>query len=167
MKPIALIILLFLVGCVPYVPTHPNIIVVGDSLCQATHGGTAWPVVAGIAHNCVGGRAATEFHEMPTGHDTIIFSMGRNDINKSTVEEYEAQLEYLFSTTASQVLCILPDMPDSQLPNTKLEEIRQAMIRQCPTIPIEPKALGYLFRAPDLIHGSPSDHQNLGSRIEF
>lgn len=169
MKPIALIIVLFLVSCnqVEYKPDYPDVIVVGDSLCQATHGGIAWPKIASIAHNCVGGRPATQVHEMPTGYRLIIFSLGRNDVNQSTTEEYDAQLKYLFSTTDSKIWCILPDMPDSQLPNTKIEEIRQVMIKHCPTEPIEPKDHGYLFRASDEVHGSPEDHKNLGNAIRL
>lgn len=161
-----LLLILFLVGCnkVEYKPYYQDVIVAGDSLCKATHGGIAWPKIAGIAYDCVGGRPATRLNEMPTGYRLIIFSLGRNDVNQSTTEEYDAQLEYLFSTTDSEIWCILPDMPEIQLPNDKLEEIRLVMFEHCPKT-IEPKDHGYLFRAPDKIHGSPEDHHNLGMAI--
>ena len=170
MKYITLLLITLLTACNNvYMPTHANIIVVGDSLCEETHDPAlmpTWPEVAGIVSDCAGGRNNTELAEMPVGYDTIIYALGTNNITQTTTAEYEAQLQYHFSTTGSDIVCILPDQTvyDNKGMGAKASEIRQVMIDNCPQV-IEPRDHGYLFRANDGIHGTPDDHYNLGAKI--
>ena len=168
MKYIPLLLITLLTACNNvYMPTHANIIAVCDSLGEETHDPAlmpTWPEVAGIDSDCVGGRNNTELAEMPVGYDTIIYALGTNNITQTTTEEYEVQLQYHFSTTDSNIVCVLPDqiVYDNRGMGAKASEIRQVMFDNCPKV-IEPRDHGYLFRAKDGIHGIPDDHYNLGT----
>lgn len=164
MNKLLLALTLAITGCVPeYVPTTPDIIVFGDSLCESTHnsyGGSPWPIIAGIAMNCEGGRKSVDYPDNLPNARIILYSMGSNDAGSTSNEDYKADLIAKFDSTTAEIHCILPD-PEHEI----MAGIRGVMFEVCSNT-IEPREHGYLFSALDGIHGTASDHLDFGNWIK-
>lgn len=142
-----------------YVVDHPQVLYIGDSLCEATHDGkgASVPQIAGIWKDCVGGRMSVEYGSLPKGKTIIFYALGTNDAGDVPVDVYRDDLvAKLAASDASWLVCVLPDpLKPENAP------YREAMQQKCPHT-IEPRDHGYLYSALDGIHGSVADHRRYG-----
>lgn len=151
-------------ACMPeYIPKTNNIIVIGDSLCEATHnsyGGEPYPMIAGFDIDCVGGRRSVEYSDQLPDVSVIIWSHGSNDAGVTDIQEFRDDMIVKFDSTTAEIYCVLPD-------NEKegFYEVRAAMFEICANT-IEPREHGYNFSALDGIHGTALDHSTFGEWLK-
>lgn len=171
-KHILLTIFLSLIACLIgyfcifisplYFVTHPEILYIGDSLCEATHDGLAPSLTSfsRIAKDCKGGRKSIEYSALPENKKVIFYALGTND-KTTPIDVYRNDLQKkLQQSNAKKIFCILPDNKDDANIET-----RKAMVEICPTT-IEPREHGYLFSAKDGIHGTAKDHARFGKWLK-
>lgn len=154
MKVLVLLLALALSACVPTVEIERDspVFVVGDSNCYDTN---AWPKLAGFNRDCMWGRQTLNINQLPLV-ETLIFALGSNDeLHDANLSDTRAQVSHLFSTTNADIYCLLPDGG-----NPRYMDVRGVLMDLCPNV-LEPREMGFLFRALDGIHGIQADHNAL------
>lgn len=169
---------MFLVGCVPpepyvYIPSHPEIAVVDDS---KSAGSQTWVQIAGFEQHSIAGLQSWQVHELPQGKEVIFWGVGYVDaINafddwQYTVDRYEAQVQYLFSQTSSEIICLYADIEPYLVLEAHIkawEGIQAVMLRECPMVVVYDD-WGYHHSSSDGVHGTREDNQAMGkSAIEW
>lgn len=138
---------------------HPQVLYIGDSLCEGTHDGEglALTQIASIARDCIGGRKSVDYGDLPQGKTIIFYALGTNDMGAVEPAVYADDLQRkLQASDARWLVCVLPD---PHKPGA--EPYRLAMQARCPQT-IEPREHGYWFSAADGIHGNVDDHRRFG-----
>lgn len=147
-----------------YVVAHPEVVYIGDSLCEGTHDGQgpALVQIAGVWKDCVGGRSSLQYGALPAGKQIIFYALGANDaMGNIAFGVYRDDLQKKISESdAARIICV---MPDSRKKETAV--VRQAMQEVCAET-IDPREHGYLFSAKDGIHGSVDDHRRYGEWLK-
>ena len=158
-----IIIMLFITGCAPQIIKPPVIytdaIYYGDSLCSPNSRIMKSVDYAQVSSDCWPGRKLEYLSVLPNDKELIYLALGTNDVLEQTdVEDYGNLLDVLIASTATPVVCVLPN----PINGFDSEPYREKMLQSCAdTIDPMPDC-GVIVTDPDGIHYGESDHQSMG-----
>lgn len=144
-KLLVLVIISSITACVAPTVTLPqevveignpydDVLYIGDSLCVSTRGtgGSTAQEQVGIGRDCKSGRNLIEYGNLPTGFTTIFLALGTNDVGRTPLDTYRADLQLKLLNTDSRVVCVLPTqningVDSAPYRNTLLEECQHTI----------------------------------------
>ncbi len=163
MKYLAIILMIFVTGCVTYEPSYNDALYISDSNCDWYDvDNIAAYQFAGIKGDCKGGRRLHDLSSLP--EERIIFlALGVNDAQTFSIDTFGDHLTMLLGTTSATVYCVLPTLPPgSQYPS--VDEFVDEMNNRCANV-IDPKDYGVLNDYGDGIHWSHADQHRFAPAI--
>lgn len=168
MKIFILIICLTLMGCVPPLPpTRSDVIMIGDSNCDADYYHQVSWQIAGIAGDCLAGRKLIDIDYLYSDKTLVFLALGVNDASHDIPpSEYGLHLTALLSTTNADVYCILPILKQNyHIPDFSVNAYRNEMINRCTNI-LDPLAVGVIVTGYDGLHLTDLDQHVLAAKLK-
>lgn len=158
----SMMLLTLLTGCLEdginlYPIRYPNVIFIGDSLCESTVnsvGPTAQNIV-GMIQDCEWGRAMVDYSDaLPKGYSLIFLGLASNDAVRGVpIELFNKSLKRKLHSVKTPVVCVLPNAD-----NWRMDKYRTAMKTICSNV-LDPNEWGVEYRALDGLHMSAKDHR--------
>lgn len=109
---------------------HEDVIYIGDSLCAGKYlsGGLTAQEQAGIGRDCKAGRKLVEYGALPAGYRVIFLALVTNDVGRTPIDTYRADLQGKLLSTNATVYCVLPTSP---IGGADSSAYRAVMLEEC------------------------------------